>query len=73
MLTKPFNYIKPKKDFNMSKSKNEQRIEIEKALLNFKKPINILTKKDELDSLTNDYIDYTMRCGECSIIPGYNK
>ena len=57
-----------------SMTKQQQREEIERAKKKFKKPIRKITKEDELRQLAdNDYTDFTMRCGESGIIPGYQK
>lgn len=54
------------------KTKKQQREEIKKAMKNFKKPIRKVTIHDELKNLSEDYTDYSMRCGECGILPEYD-
>jgi hypothetical protein len=55
-------------------TKAEQRKELEKAMENFKKPIKKVSKEDELLELSKgDYTDFSMRCGESGILPGYSK
>lgn len=54
------------------KSKSDERQEILDAMKKFKKPVRIVTKEDELMELAKgDYTDFTMRCGESGIVPGY--
>ena len=54
-------------------TKSEERKEIEKAMKLFKGQIVTTTKESELMRLAkNDYTDYSMRCGESGIIPGYH-
>ena len=48
-------------------SKQDQRKEIERAMKKFKKPVRVVTKADELANLSEDYTDYSMRCGESGI------
>lgn len=54
-------------------TKQEEREQIKKAMLKFKKPVNAVTKDDELKKLSNDYTDYSMRCGESGILPEYER
>lgn len=53
-------------------SKAEDRATIKAAMENYNKPVRVVTKEDELWELAGgDYTEFSMRCGELGIIPGY--
>ena len=60
--------MKPQSD------KQKERQEIEKAMKKFKGKVRAVTKEDELWELAeNDYTNFTMRCSESGILPGFQR
>ena len=55
-------------------TKTQEREGLERAMKDYKKPVRVVTKEDELMELAGgDWTDFTMRCGECGFIPGNNR